>query len=663
MNCKMNPIVVDKEDVSYDYVLENYSDRIETSTQEKLTLVAFTNDDFFHSKCLLKIISVESADYLSNLLHTKNMLKILLTLILVASAQFIFNFYGNFDPKLYKICYITTQIIALIVLIAMILMFCSLNIPLTISQFKQFETIFKLANTVIIAISQQYSISYLLEQPLLSEENTYTLWTTEYLNVIYFFQSICIVISTLIVSCIDAYYNSYCAKLIVLIAFVIYCIISFCLLVFGYTTVSNYHFTFIIPILDVKFDSYHLQVTAFENLSIYLSKCIFLTIYNMWIKKEYNSMYSRTCVIAEYNPVIFWHDSNEKLLSNTKNVLSQNTIKQLSLMKTTFIFAQNNNDFYHDNCVIRLCCCCNNYNINILARLSKILQTRRIIFGIGLLFIVVCVLYVIKYTVNISYSDQIILDYTVSIITTLFIFISLLLIILSFNVNLFKQQLKEFETIFKLYNVLKFAICEIMFVYQVTTSTTTTATTTTTTTTSGGGVDDNVNYSSVFLIYRTFMYIVNLTLLIIGISCIDGWPMFFKTKFLLLIFALFGMILFYFNTTYTRDIENYITISTLFGTKLIAPYTSYDTQVSAYATIILFLTKECLLLVYFHFNVCKCCTCKNGILTAAVGGNKPNMALNIRRNYIVKWKNGNKTIQNQDENSRSNSNQVEMPLL
>ena len=254
-----------------------------------------------------------------------------------------------------------------------------------------------------------------------------------------------------------------------------------------------------------------------------------------------------------------------------------------------------------------------------------------------------CIIFNKIYCLNFNDNDQILMDYIVSIMTTLLIFLSLSLIILSFNIKLFKQQLKEFETLFKLYNVLKFAICEIMFVFEVATH---------------GTTNDmyNYNYNNAFLIYRTFIYIINLTLLIIGVSCIDGWPMFFKTKFLLLIFAWFGMILFFFNTTYTRDDENYITISNLFGIKLNTPYTSYDTQVSACATIILFITKECLLLVYFHFNVNVCkCTCS--------AGNKPNMALNIRRNYIVRWKNGHKSVPNQDQNSRANSNQIEMPLL
>ena len=346
------------------------------------------------------------------------------------------------------------------------------------------------------------------------------------------------------------------------------------------------------------------------------------------------SQYGKNNTCNDYNNYHNINQAKHNMTSNNYNIHSNSTINT-NYNSLLIRQAQSNNDFYHlslcncynYNCCLFCCkCTCCMSNGNLLQSnnyLSHIFHTGK---GFIVLFICAFVYTILVCFQFIFYGNKESIGNQIFEITRSLVLISfILLVLLSFNVNLFKRQFVQFETIYKLYAVFKIAICEMFYLYLFKQD------------------DNNIIYYHLEIFVNVLNFIL-LFLMIIGVSCIDAWNTRNYIKIISLIFALFGIFYYYFATISNRSSDDYFTFTIPIVNRL---SNGLEAQKFAFLTLVIFLAKQMVLLIYFDFKL-DCCNLANVFFKCVIcpticgrilaqSGYSPNKAVGITENPIIEW--------------------------
>ena len=315
------------------------------------------------------------------------------------------------------------------------------------------------------------------------------------------------------------------------------------------------------------------------------------------------------------------HESNIRiqLQGELKFQTAKLTLNYLELV------AHGEDDFYHTKCCAKLLC--NNKN------LVKCLSTthrsvRRFATIVSFEIVLYAILAVIQRIVLIEskYCTIHNLSYLIlELVRSLIIFIQLILLGLAFNVKLFKQQLFEFETIYKGMN------CIILVVFVL-----------------WHEISDEIAKSSddyplgckVFTISKHAFYIIDISLMIVLVICIDAWNVGSIPKFVLIMLGWIGLGYYYYYYAISfcapdnpYQIQNdYFTISMINSDYKKSFY--YLTR-NAIETLLIFVFKQICVFIYNEFQL----DCKWSILNIfSKCGSRKNQALSISTHPILHWK-------------------------
>ena len=231
------------------------------------------DQDFYHTDCMIKVLKLPKsfADRMSKIFQSEKILVVGFIVLAFYFSLFIISFINNqkilyqyrAKDSLENVCDI---IRVLILIIFQILTILSFNVKLFKLQFENFETIYKLSNTLIIIICEMiyiannsgYKNAFIDEKQMLIAR-----------NVLYF---ICIFIAVVGVSCIDAWCIDIIYKKLSLICLVMGLIYWFIITVYQ-RSYQDY------PYLNPKINIYYTQRSAFAALIIFSLKNLLLLIY------------------------------------------------------------------------------------------------------------------------------------------------------------------------------------------------------------------------------------------------------------------------------------------------------------------------------------------------------------------------------------------------
>ena len=239
--------------------------------------------------------------------------------------------------------------------------------------------------------------------------------------------------------------------------------------------------------------------------------------------------------------------------------------------------------------------------------MTRIFQTRRawvVFVFLGILCLVLTLVQSIIFNNDELSTCSLILG----MIRSILIIVVSCLVLLSYNIPLIKEQLLNFETIYKLYNVLVIFVAEVIYILV---------------------ANDRLNMTHFVLLFinETF-YFIALFLVVIGVSCVDAWNTHTYTKIGLLIVGVIVLTYWYLELMIlgNREEDDYLTWKIpLFNRRS----NGYHSQQFAFQTIILFLIKQLALLTYFEINLCNNGNC----------GQNPGKSLVIAENPVIKWHN------------------------
>ena len=386
---------------------------------------------------------------------------------------------------------------------------------------------------------------------------------------------------------------------------------------------------------------YYLTRNAIETIILLALKQFCLCIYNeiefdkclsCFTNVNINccGKYKDSALSITMHPIIIWKTRKKHPLleDNTSYSYNHSDSCHSTIIKEGYV----DHDFYHSKCCTSIwhnfnCCCCpcnRNYNAACdQTSLSVFFQSSRVWIPFGITVFICGTLQMV---------DDIINGNTVTSLTRILNMCQLLTltglilsILLSFNIKLFKLQLKEFETIYKLYNCVKIILCQISYDFYYFTQ-----------------QNWKVNTKFYLSIIEDFMRSGILLLLVVTTSCIDAWPIqhsnysysYIDIKLVLLIVSFMVISYWYYlNAAYTTA-DDYFTINIAVFARI---SNGYETANYSYATLLAFLFKQICLLIYYRIDACCCCKRLNCKCKNFTFGQNKTRAVSIVSHPTVVW--------------------------
>ena len=589
------------------------------SSASSIEILGVENEDFYHSQCCLILLcnTKNRANCLSDTFHSRKSVVIIVCLLFIYGLCVVIqqSTKGHWPQYCSFNVYFSLEILRSCILkLIMILLMLSFNVKIFKKQCVEFETMYKLYNCLVIIFCVE-----LWE----ATGKTITLTgfgrCTPFLTVQELMYPLTITFGVLLVTCIDAWRVPVYTKL-----FALFLVLGG-IIYYYYYFAGNYgneRFTdWYIYFGSFDIGMYYLSRNAIETLILLAAKQFCLCVYNEIKFDKIAPCFAnlninccgknKDCALSiTTHSIIVWKiqsSKNDPLLSiqndsndniNNSDNTSINNIKE----------AYKNEDFYHsDSCttaVNRVCIGCTNDQ----TRMSTFFQSSKVWIPFAITLFVCGVLSVINLIIdtrnlrNIGWLAELL-----SIFELLLVIILVSLVLLSFNVKLLKLQLRQFETIYKLYNCVKIIMCQISYdINQI----------------SCNGSNCQTDAEFYLSTIGHFMRSLALLLLVVFTSCIDSWPINVENgsynyscvkiniKLVALVFSFIVITYWYYiNAAYTEP-EDYFTVTIEIFDRL---SNGYETANFAYETILAFLFKQICLLIYYQIDLssicCKGCNC------------------------------------------------------
>ena len=605
-----------------------------------LTILAFPDDNLYHSKCGKKVFG-SKADTLSKLFQTNSQKTVIILvasfvvpwLTVIAIQSILFNYFWNISKVLdtiHDILYVSESIIPMI---GQLLFILSFNLQLVKYQLSQFEVLYKFYLLITCAVSLFFVKSLFHGSKSWNEVENIICAT---------FSLIVVALAVIIATCADAAKTHYSSKIFVSII-AIFALIS-AEIEFLMVRWSSKDFYQII-VFGITLNGYDILRHCIETLIVFFIKELVIQIYIYSFQKQYTK-----AAVIKSNVIIDWYDKrNININDNRKSLLDYNwndesystpnsynhnnnsdidihsnsdqnfhadinsdadTDRQLQQKLPIVVYMEQ--DFYHTDCMITRM---KMFGLekSFADRLSGVFQSKKIVGVACFVFSVYATLVIVAVANNknafLHYTEpdtNTLQDICITVRVILLIIFEVL-VIFSFNVKLFKLQFENFETIYKLSNALIIIICEMMYI---------------------GNDSDYKNASSDgqrMLIVRNILYFICSFIAVTGVSCIDAWCINAIYKKIFLICLVTGLVYWFMITVHQRTYQDY-------------PYLNpkiniYYYQRSAFATLIVFLLKNLLLLIYYS---CR----KTHHITTQTMTKKSERAVSPFDNPIILWING-----------------------
>ena len=572
--------------------LEVQDDENITSDNSVLTILAFPDDNLYHSKCGQKIFG-SKADALSKLFQTKSQKTVIMLVLsfvvpwlaILAIQSILYFYFSNVSKVLdviHDILYCSENVS---ILIGQLLFIFSFNLQLVKYQLSQFEVLYKFYLLICCAVALFFNKSLYDGDKSLQEAE----------NIISAISDVIVVaLSVIIATCADAAKTHYSSKIFVSITAIV-----------GLSSMETEYLLlqwspdnfYQVTIFKITLNGYDVLQHCIETLIVFFIKELVFQIYIYSFEKQYTK-----AAVIKTNVIIDWyHSFNTHIDGNRTSLLDisdheyaydtkaikmidsssfdsnhrhlhRNTDQQLQ--QKLPIVAYMDQDFYHTDCIMKTF----RLRKSFADTLSKIFQSKKII-GVGFIVLIVYVtLLMISFANNkksfYQYTQTNILQDICDIIRVIILIIFEILVIFSFNVKLFKLQFKNFETIYKLSNTLIIMICEIMYIVN------------------DSDYKNATNDEQRMLITRSILDFICIFIAVTGLSCIDAWCIDAIYKKISLICLVTGLIYWFMITVHERSYQDYPYLN--------ANINIYYTQRSAFATLIVFSLKNLLLLIYYN---------------------------------------------------------------
>ena len=566
---------------------------------------------------------------------------------------------------------------SLMAFVQVIFVLLAFNKHLFSQQLLEFETLYKLSNCLILII---FVASYEITKTndAIGVDSNYFACKI-YSSIKYTFYVVDISSFIVLVICIDAWNMNRIFKLCIMIIGFGGLVFYYHYYAEQYCIWGNiYKDYIIIPIINYSVSVYYTTRNAIETLLIFIFKQICVFIFNEF---EFTSCcINSTCTCICHNcgqrrneavsisvhPRLHWksrittcnytptltkisHDFSVSLTADQggsnsyyrsltdfqTNDYNYNSKSHASVMYNV-IQANECDDFYHTKCCKNSCikfmiCLCKNNNKHIdkyidheadnrsqISMADKIgnelrhgLETHK---GLYLTIYIILIIVIIGLHIAAAKYD----NGLCVLIATFLATAGVLPFFLSFNVDLVKSQLYQFETVYKIYLVITFVITDMSYFF----------------TTSRYSKSIRGENGSILIVYN-ILRIPLWILTIVGASSIDAWNVHFYVKLFVLttVNIWIGTWYLYYGLSSDRTSTDYFSFTVPFFARI---SNAYFVQQYALMTLWIFSLKQLVLLVYFGKNLCKCFKNFSCCDTFQCGKN-PDKAVGIIVHPYINW--------------------------